>query len=259
MLPDSVLIFDAYNTFCRSFCAYPAMSIHGESAGGVVGFIKSMRRIIEQLKPKKVFVIWEGGGSSKRRSLYSEYKQHRAPGKLNRFYEDDIPDTDVNKLEQVKHLVKLLKSLPIKQVYVSDVEADDVIAYMCKRTLADVNKIIVSTDRDMYQLLDDRTVVYNLNKKSFVTPASVVSEFSIPPRNFALAKTLCGDVSDNIKGIGGVGFKTAAKKFPLLIQNDKDVLLQEIIDYSATRQDEAKIYKTVVEQQELLRKNWRLI
>lgn len=258
MLTEPILICDGLNTFMRSYCAYPAMAPNGEHIGGVVGFVKTLRRVIDLVQPKKVFVVWEGGGSSRRRSLYSEYKRQRKPGKLNRFYEDDLPDNDDNKLRQVSQLVKLLKPMPICQLYVGDVEADDVIAYLTNRLFKEQNKIILSTDKDMYQLLDERTHTYDLNKKDFVTPESVMTTFHIPPRNFALAKTICGDGSDNIPGIKGVGFKTAAKKFPIL-QQDQDIFLQDVINYAATRVDESPVYKNVARAGDDLRRNWRLV
>lgn len=230
----------------------------GEHVGGVAGFIKTLRRLVDDLQPTKVYIVWEGGGSSRRRSLYSEYKANRKPGKLNRFYEDDLPDTTENKLQQVTWLIKVLRSLPVCQLYVSDVEADDVIAYLTVQKFSEVNKIILSTDKDMYQLLNDRTVIYDLNKKAYVTQETVKQVFYIPPRNFALAKTICGDNSDNIKGVKGVGFKTVAKRFPLLLE-DKDVLLRDVIDYARTRIDEASVFKNVAEAENKLKTNWRLV
>lgn len=235
------------------------MSPQGEHVGGIAGFVKTLRRLVDDIAPKSVYIVWEGGGSSRRRSLYSAYKAQRKPGKLNRFYEDDIPDTDENKLRQVSLLIKVLRSLPVCQLYVSDVEADDVIAYLVTRTFSDENKVIVSTDKDMYQLLNDRTHIYDMNKKEFVTPEKIMETYHVPPRNFALAKVLCGDGSDNIPGVKGVGYKTAAKKFPLLQQTDTDVLLSEIIDYASTRVNQSPVYKNVVASSEQLKTNWRLV
>lgn len=255
----SLILCDAYNVFTRSFCSYPAMDPRtGEHVGGVVGFVKTLTRAINDFKPERVYVVWEGGGSSRRRSLYSQYKANRKPGKLNRFYEDDLPDTDENKIAQVQKLIYVLKSLPVCQLYVSDVEADDVIAYMCTRRFRNEQKIIMSTDKDMYQLLDDQTRTYDLNKKCFITAETVKLTYNIFPRNFALAKTLCGDGSDNIPGVRGCGFKTVAKRFPLLLE-DKDVLLQDVIDYASTRVDEAAVYRNTVSAADDLKTYWRLI
>lgn len=259
-MKQPILIVDAYNFFFfRSYCSFPAMDPRtGEHVGGIAGFIKTLSRIVDEIQPSRVFVIWEGGGSSRRRSLYSSYKANRKPGKLNRFYEDDLPDTDENKLTQVKHLVHTLKILPVCQLYVSDVEADDVIAYLVGRHFRDYDKVILSTDKDMYQLLDEKTRVYDLNKKAYVTHETVLKAYNIHPRNFALAKTLCGDGSDNIPGVKGCGFKTVAKRFPFLLQ-DKDVLLQDVIDFASTRVDEAAVYRNTASSAADLKTYWRLI
>lgn len=61
----SILIVDAYNLFIRSYAAYPSISsVTGEQTGGIVGFIKSLQYIIDDIKPDKVFLVWEGGSLS---------------------------------------------------------------------------------------------------------------------------------------------------------------------------------------------------
>ena len=169
-----VLIVDSLNLFIRSYCVSAQVShTGGYSLGGTIGFLRSLRRIVEEIQPSRVIVVWEGGGSSKRRSLFKEYKQNRRPLKLNRFYEDDIPDSEDNKVFQIALLVKFLKSSPVTQLFVTDFEADDVIAYLVKGPLKDVEKIIVSSDKDMYQLLDDKTRQYSLHKRTIVTKEDV--------------------------------------------------------------------------------------
>src|ERR1700684_1159010 len=104
-----ILIFDAMNSFVRSYVAYPTMSTPGYQMGGCIVFLKTMRKIVYETQPSAVYVCWESGGSSKRRKLHSGYKLNRAPGRLNRFYEDDIPDDEDNRKHQVKALVDMMK------------------------------------------------------------------------------------------------------------------------------------------------------
>src|SRR5581483_7848319 len=205
-----VLIVDAMNLFVRSYSAYPTMSAHGYQMGGCIGFLKTLRRIVFESQPKAVYICWEGGGSTKRRRLYSEYKMNRKPEKLNRFYEDDIPDSDDNKKYQIEALLHMTRCVPVCQLYVSDCEGDDLVAYLCRGPMRAEDKIIVSSDKDLYQLLDDQTKVYSLHKKTFVTKETVMEEFRVQAKHFALAKALCGDNGDNVPGIKGVGFKTVA-------------------------------------------------
>ena len=256
--PRPVLIVDAMNLFVRSYSAYPTMSSHGYQMGGSIGFLKTLRRIVSEQQPSAIYIAWEGGGSQRRRSLYSEYKMNRKPEKLNRFYEDDIPDTDENKQHQIIALLAMLKCVPACQIYVSDCEGDDVIAYLCRGLMRNVPKVIASSDKDLYQLLDDQTKIYSLHKKTYVTQPDVLIEFRVRAQNFALAKALCGDTSDNVPGIKGLGFKTVAKMYPFL-GTEQEILLQEVIDYAAAHQEDSIVHRRVVEQQEDLRRNWRLV
>lgn len=254
----SVLIVDAMNLFIRSYSAYPTMTTNGEQMGGAIGFLKTLRRVVEESQPKSIIIAWEGGGSTKRRALYSEYKMNRRPEKMNRFYGDDIPDSDENKKQQIIVLLALLKCVPACQIYVSDCEGDDVIAYLVRGPYRDVNKIIVSSDKDFYQLLDDKTKMYSLHKKIFFDANDVLEEFRVTSSNFALAKALCGDPSDNIPGIKGLGFKKVAKLFPML-GTETDCILQDVFSYAASHVDESAIYKRVLESESDIKRNWKLV
>lgn len=251
-------IVDGLNMFLRSYSAFPQMSSHGYQMGGCVGFLKSLQRLCREFQPSSVYVTWEGGGSQRRRKLYPEYKTNRRPERLNRFYEDDIPDTEENKKHQLMTLLAFLKNVPVCQVYVSDCEGDDVVSYLCRGPFRDDDKVIVSSDKDMYQLLDDRTRIYSLYKKRFVTKDDIFEEFRVKSHNFALAKCLCGDPSDNVPGVKGIGFKSVAKKFPML-GSDETIILQDVIDYSASHMRESVLYKRVFESAEDVRRNWQLV
>jgi DNA polymerase-1 len=257
MSDGPILFIDSLNLFLRSYAAYPSMSSHGFQIGGAVGYMKTLGRLIETLKPSRVYIAWEGGGSSRRRALFKEYKLNRKPVKLNRFYEGDLPDTVENKEQQIKILVELLMNVPICQIYVPDCEADDVIAHL-KNKYPNEQKYIVSSDKDFYQLLDDNTRIYNLHKKVILDKDYVLQEFRVTAQNFALTKTLSGDTSDNIDGVPGIGFKTAAKRFPML-GSDEEIYLDQIISYAATHKNESKIYEAVVNNEDKLKRNWKLV
>jgi hypothetical protein len=100
-----ILLIDALNLFTRHFAANPTVSTLGQQMGGTVGFLNATKNMVELCRPKKVIVVWEGGGSFRRRQLFPEYKANRKPVKLNRFYEQDIPETTENRDTQVKALV----------------------------------------------------------------------------------------------------------------------------------------------------------
>ena len=102
------------------------------------------------------------------------------------------------------------------------------------------------------------TKIYSFHKKTFVTGNDVVEDYRITPQNFALAKSLCGDVSDNIPGVDGLGFKTVAKRLPIL-GTDNDIILQEVFDYCQSHSRESVIYRRILENKDLIERNWRLI
>lgn len=253
-----IIIVDAMNLFVRSYCAYPTMSSHGYQMGGCVGFLRTLQRIVNEIMPSAVYVCWEGGGSSKRRALLKDYKLNRAPGKLNRFYEDDIPDTEENRKHQIEALLHMTRCAPVCQLYASDCEGDDLVAYLCCGPFRNQEKVIVSSDKDLYQLLDKQTRLYNLHKKTFVTEETVMEEFRVQARHFAIAKSLCGDPGDNVPGVKGVGFRTVARLFPFLGLQE-DVLLQDVIDYAHAHVDESRIYKRIIDEEQNVRRNWRLV
>lgn len=252
----NLLLIDAWNLFCRSYAAYPSMTSNGEQVGGAVGFIKTLVYMVKMFSPSMVYIIWESGGSPRRRRLYSEYKKGRRPEKLNRYYEDDLPDSLENKISQVKILTRLLQCLPMCQVHVADCEGDDVIAYLVKKL--EGSKYIVSTDRDYYQLLCDDIKIYNPTRKSIITEKDVMTEFNVSARNFALAKCVCGDATDNVPGVRGFGYKTISKKFPILMSNS-DILLEDLISYAAARREESTYYGRLFESADDVRRNWKLV
>ena len=258
---DLVLIIDGLNLFTRHYVAHPAVSENGEQVGGIIGFLYGVLNLVEQYKPTQVIVVWESGGSSRRRSIFKNYKSKRRPQKLNRYYEDDLPDSVQNRNYQIASLVKLIDFLPVLQIYVPDCEADDVIGFISRNTFRDKRKLIVSSDRDFYQLLDKRTIIYSPTWKKLVTSKEVIEKFKISPENFCLAKSICGDPSDNIEGVKGVGFKTLSKRFPIL-KDKKSSTLDEIIqlcDISINEGSKVKAFSEIQSSKSLIERNWKLI
>jgi len=256
-----IVLVDAFNLFMRHYVAHPAMSDQGCHVGGIVGFLNALKKICLEMSPTDVIVVWEGGGSKKRRDILPTYKMRRRPQKLNRFYEnDDIPNTIENRNDQVSFLIEALKKLPTSQIYVDNCEADDVIGYISRYKFREEKKVIISSDRDYYQLLDNQTIIYSPTWKKFVNKKEVIEKFGISPSNFCLAKAICGDPSDNIKGVKGAGFKTLSKRFPVLSTED-DCTILDIISVAKERAQEKrspKIFKEIANSENLIRTNWRL-
>jgi len=74
---DLVLIVDGLNLFTRHYVAHPALSTNGSHIGGIVGFLYGVVNLVESYKPRKVVIAWEGGGSTRRRNIYKDYKSKR--------------------------------------------------------------------------------------------------------------------------------------------------------------------------------------
>lgn len=252
-----VLIIDGMNLFVRCYCAYPAVSSHGYQLGGMLGFIKTLTRLSNDLAPSGIVIAWEGGGSQRRRMLYPDYKMNRRPEKLNRFYRDDIPDSDENRLHQNVALIKLLKHMPVWQVYADCCEGDDIIAHIVSGPLVNRNVIIGSSDKDMHQLLTARVRQYSFHKKRVMTADDVYAEYGILAENFGIAKAVCGDPTDNVPGVPRIGFKTLTKHVPLLRR--EGTLLDDVLKYAASHRQASLPCARIWADEDLVRRNWELV
>lgn len=252
-----ILIVDAYSLFIRQYQAHPDMSEDGEQVGGLVGTLKALKNLIYEFNPTRVYFVWESGGSTRRKKIFPDYKKGRIPPRLNRFYGEDIPDTTENKFKQISYLYEAIKCLPVCQMYVKDCEADDVISWLLRYYQTE-KIIIVSTDKDYYQLLNERISVYTPAKKKIINFEDVYKEFFIHPKNFAVAKAICGDVSDNIPGIKGCGYKNLIKRFPQFTL-DKEIEIDEVIEYATPRRQDLKIYNDVFSGKDTIKRNFHLV
>lgn len=255
-----IMLVDAMNFFLRNYMASPQMDRNGIHIGGAIGFLKSLASLTKKFSPKKIVVVWETGGSSRRLKLFPDYKNRRKPKRTNRFYGDMVPDSEENESYQKQILVELLNYLPVFQVHMENCEADDIIAYLSKSYFADEEKMIISSDKDFYQLLDEKTKIYRPGKKVLYKAQDVIDEYNIDPKNFVIAKALSGDPSDNIPGIERVGFKTLAKKFDLL---NEEVSLDQILTEAKNHVENDKkplvMYQNIAGNEELARRNLELM
>lgn len=255
-----VLIVDAMNLFARHYIRNPSMTSNGNPAGGIVGFMGALKFLNNRIQPSKIIIAWEGGGSPRRRAIYTEYKANRKAPKLNRYYEDgEIPDTKENRLEQIRSLVNLLKYVPVCQIYVEDCEADDVIGYLSRNRFKEVKKIIASSDKDFYQLLDESTMMYSWSRKGFINAEDVYKEFNVYAKNYISIRVFEGDPSDNIGGVKGAGFKTIVKRFPF-VSEDREITYQDIIDEAKKQTNsKLKVIKNICDNEDLINRNWQLM
>lgn len=264
---------DGFNVFLRSFLVNQDITNKSEPVGGVTGFLRSLDYIIDTYVPERVFVVWEtGGGSPRRRSLFKEYKSGRAKMvemsgiQKSDSMKDTLKNDQENRINQLTMLSGFLKMTPICQVFVKDVECDDIIAYLVKNKyrLDDRKKIIVSSDKDFYQLLDREDVqIHDPATKSIVDGNKVLERYGIAPAHFCLAKAIAGDDSDNIPGVGGAGFRTIAKRFPELADATLDINTQKLLEYSiekkANIKKPPKVFQDIVDNADVINRNWELM
>lgn len=255
-----ILIVDGLNFFMRHFVANPSMSDHGNHIGGFTGFLKGLGHLCDRIAPSQVVVVWESGGSPRRRAIYSDYKDKRRPQKLNRYYQDDIPDTTQNRDNQITKIIEALRCVPTIQVYVPDCEADDVIAYLSKYRFKDERCVIVSSDRDMYQLLSKRVVQWSPGQKKYITIKTLVEKFGITATNFCSARAFIGDTSDKIDGVPRAGFASLSKRFPELSENIF-VSVSQLVESAEEKlkNKKLKLYENMIEYSSRAQRNWRLM
>jgi len=256
---SNVMLIDGLNLFFRAYLMDPSLGPNGQPVGGIKGVFKILQKLIRENNPDKIFFCWDGYKSSiRRRATNSNYKEGRKPVRLNRnFGELSEEDEKKNKYWQNARVIEYLNEMPISQIYLDYLEADDIISIVCAEMPGD-KKTIISNDKDFLQLLDPTTFLYRPCKEEIYDVEKTVKEFDIHPTNFALARAVVGDASDNLPGAKGVGLKTMAKKFPQL-KEEKSVLLSEIFDSCKKETRPLKIHESIIETEALIKENYELM
>ena len=260
-MSERVIIIDGLNMFLRSYIVVPQISKEGQPIGGTTGFLKSLQKLCREMKPTQIVVCWDGrGGSRKRKQQNKNYKEGRAPIRLNRNFKVLTEEQEKeNKIWQQERICEYLNSFPVMQLIADEVEADDIISYICRySSLRDSQKIIVSSDKDFYQLLDQKTILYRPVQKKLLTQNSIIDEHGIHPNNFALARAIVGDKSDNLDGVPGIGLKTVAKRFPFF-EKEEDVYINDLIEFCENQESNAKAFISIKENKSLIQSNYNLM
>jgi len=261
--PGRILIIDQLNLFFRNYIVNPSLSLHGFPIGALRGCIQSLQKIVRETKPDLIVICWDGeGGSKKRKLLKKDYKDGRKPIRLNRSIRNLTEQEEIeNKVWQQMRLVKYYNEMPLLQFMFKNTEADDIIAYVSQMPqFKNWQKVIVSSDKDFFQLLDDKTVLMRPVQKEVLSKTSILERFDIHPANFAMARAMVGDKSDNIEGLGGIGLKTAAKRFPMLADS-KFVTFDIIKDHCRSQLQEKPVraYQNVLQNEDVLRRNYHMM
>ena len=256
-----VLVIDALNMFLRAFIVDPSLSQHGQPIGGIKGSIKILQKLVRITKPNEIVICWDGpNGSQKRKTLDSGYKEGRKPLRLNRSVHNLTENEEIqNKVWQQMQVIEYFNQMPIIQLILERVEADDIISYVCNSRHYDGwQKVIVSNDKDFLQLCDDETVVYRPTTDKIETKKTVIESLGIHPTNMALARAMDGDASDNLPGVNRVGMKTIATKLPFM-KEERSVTVDELIQYCETKESKLKVFKTIAESRKLIEHNYDMM
>ena len=256
-----LLVIDALNMFIRNYIVNPMISTNGNPIGGTVGFVNSVKKLMREANPDQVIICWDGaGGSQKRRTVVKEYKQGRKPLRKNYKVEGMSEQSEKeNMVWQQRILMEMLNEMPIMQLMLDRVEADDIIAMVVQSPkYAGWQKVIVSSDKDFLQLLDDEPVLYRPIQKKAWTKNTVIEEYGISPENFVIARAIAGDKSDNLAGIRGAGLATISKRLDFLCE-DKMHTLDDVYGYCEGTESKVKFYSNVVENWETVETNYKVM
>ena len=199
-MSDKLVIIDGNSILYRSFYALPLLSnSEGEYSNAIYGFAMQIINIINNIKPKYMVVAFDAAKHTFRNDLYEEYKANRKP----------MPEELRGQIPQLKEMLRLMNIAVVEQ---QGIEGDDIIGIISKKFL-DTETIIVTGDRDSFQLVDDTTSVYFTKKGTSDVKVMDVKQlkidFGVTPKQFIDLKALQGDSSDNIPGVVGIGAKTA--------------------------------------------------
>jgi len=259
-LNDHILIVDGMNTLIRSFSLLKAMNPTGTHIGGLVGFLRSLGYITRIFDPTRVLVIWDGkGGSGNRQNIDPNYKAHRATSRITHWGLYDTKEEETEALiGQLFRVQDYLECLPVQQIGLEKLEADDIMAYLAKRASNAGKKVtIVSSDKDFLQLIDNNIEVYAPVKKKTFTKDNILEEIKVLPTNFNIVKSLLGDNSDNLPGVKGLGIKTIVAEFPKLLTEKTD--LDYVYKVAEEKLEGKKIFAKILHNWDRVEKNFQMM
>lgn len=247
----NTLLVDGSNILRLSLSKDKRTSSNDTEVGGIFQFLLQIKIMLQKGNFRYVYVFWDGDrGGQLRFNELPEYKASRDKNyeeadlspymkmvnervrSMQRYLFNKEKAEEKKKekelfFEQRNVIMQCLEELFVRQCVVDEIEADDLIAYYVLNKESNEKIVIMSNDRDYTQLISDDVIVYLQDSKTFVNSKNSVQELGFTYKNVLLMKMLCGDVSDNIKGIKGVGEKTLFKYIPELIKDEltiKDVI-----------------------------------
>ena len=198
--PNNLILIDGSGYIFRAFYGLPSMTNeNGVPVNAVFGFTKMLLKLIDDFKPIYVAVIFDVARKTFRNDLYDLYKANRS----------DPPEELIPQFSIIRDATNAI-GLPV--VEMEGFEADDLIAtYSNIAQKTNKKVIIISSDKDLMQLVDDNTILFDPMKQYWINDEQVFEKFGVYPNRVIDVQSLAGDSSDNIPGVPGIGIKTAAE------------------------------------------------
>src|ERR1700738_1568868 len=243
---DHVFLVDGSSYIFRAYHALPPLSrkSDGLQVNAVLGFCNMLWKLLRDMKPEEpptpLPVVFEKAEKTFRTEMYPDYKAHRP----------DPPDDLIPQFRLVREAVLAFDLPSIEQ---GGFEADDLIAtYVRQACEAGASATIVSSDKDLMQLVNDGVTMYDTMKDRRIGPAEVVEKFGVPPDKVIEVQALIGDSTDNVPGVPGIGVKTAAQliteygDLETLLARAGEIKQQKRRETLIENADKARLSKTLV-------------
>ena len=205
---DHFYLIDGSGYIFRAYYALPPLSrkSDGLPTGAVSGFCSMLFKLLEDVrsddsknKPTHFAVIFDSARKNFRNEIYSDYKANRA----------EAPDDLVPQFEYIR---KSVKAFNLPSIELLNYEADDLIAtYAKKITEAGAKVTVISSDKDLMQLVSNKVRLFDPMKSKVIGEREVIEKFGVKPEQVIDVQSLAGDSSDNVPGVPGIGIKTAAE------------------------------------------------
>jgi len=198
--PDHVFLIDGSGYIFRAYHALPPMNRpDGTPVNAVYGFTSMLMKLVDDSDAEYIAVVFDTARKTFRSDIYAEYKANRPPPP-----EDLVP--------QFPLIRESARAFGLPCVEMEGFEADDLIATYARRAAAAGHRVtIVSSDKDLMQLVDDRISMMDPMKNTIIGRDEVIARFGVPPEKVVDVQALAGDSTDNVPGIPGIGVKTAAE------------------------------------------------
>jgi len=191
-------LIDGNSLLYRAYYAIQRLSTAGGfPTNAIFGFLTALRKLTETARPGHLGIVFDIPGEKMRREVFKDYKANRKP----------MP---ADLAVQIPKLKEALRAYRIPLLESARYEADDVLGSLAaKAAAAGFQTVIVTTDKDLFQLVDGSTRIYNPAKEILLDENGVRESFGVPPARVVDVLSLWGDPSDNIPGVPGIGEKTA--------------------------------------------------